>query len=87
MICSRCCDQAWCPGFVIRITTCFRLWECGVVLAGVKAKPYGWPTASLDPAPGDTGKAAAGSRPGFKIKRSGDCLGGVFGVGWRDFRP
>jgi hypothetical protein len=35
------------PGWVI--TTCSRLWECGVVLAGVKAKPCGWPTASLDP--------------------------------------
>jgi hypothetical protein len=29
-----------------------RLWECGIVLAGVKAKPYGWPTASLDPSSG-----------------------------------
>jgi hypothetical protein len=26
------------PGWVI--TTCSRLWECGVVLAGVKAKPW-----------------------------------------------
>jgi hypothetical protein len=22
--------------------TCSRLWECGVVLTGVKAKPFGW---------------------------------------------
>jgi len=35
--------------------TCFRLWECGVVLAGVKAKPCGWPTASLDPSSGRRG--------------------------------
>jgi hypothetical protein len=31
---------------------CSRLWECGVVLAGVKAKPCGCPTASLDPSSG-----------------------------------
>jgi len=23
--------------------------ECGAVLTGVKAKPFGWPSASLDP--------------------------------------
>ena len=30
-------------------------------LAGVNAKPYGWPSASLDPAPDDADQAAAGS--------------------------
>jgi len=29
------------PGFGL-VWTCFRLWEFGVVLAGVKAKPCGW---------------------------------------------
>ena len=36
--------------------TCSRLDECGAVLAGVKAKPSGWPfdrlRASLDPSSG-----------------------------------
>jgi hypothetical protein len=41
-----------------------RLGDCGVVLAGVKAKPCGWPAASLDPAPGDANKTIAGSREG-----------------------
>ena len=31
------------------IKTCFRLWECGVVLAGVKAKPYGWQCRVVSP--------------------------------------
>ena len=57
----------------LMIMVCIRLWverrpapglgECGVVLAGVKTKPCGWPTASLDPASGQHRKAAAGSRP------------------------
>jgi hypothetical protein len=41
------------------ITDCSRLWECGVVLAGVKAKPCGWPAASLDPS---SGRHRKGSR-------------------------
>jgi len=58
---------------------CSRLWERGVVLAGVKAKPYGWP--ALTPAPGDTDQAVAGSGPGFKIKGSGMLGKSVWGVG------
>jgi hypothetical protein len=43
--CSRLLDHDLLPASLI--TTCSRLWECGVVLAGVKAKPcrvvYGQP--------------------------------------------
>ena len=35
----------------------------GTVLAGVKATPYGWPTASLDPGCGRHRSAASGGRP------------------------
>ena len=35
--------------------------ECDPVLAGVKAKPFGWPTASLDPHCGRGRNAASGS--------------------------
>ena len=38
------------------VITCFRLQQCGAVLAGVKAKLYGWPTASLDPSSGGAHK-------------------------------
>ena len=31
------------------ILFCSRLLHCGAVLGGVKAKPCGWPAASLDP--------------------------------------
>ena len=31
------------------ILFCSRFSHCGAVLGGVKAKPCGWPTASLDP--------------------------------------
>ena len=54
---------------------CFRLWECGVVLAGVKAKPYGWPTASLDP---NSGRRDLGSRreqAGVQDQGVGGCWG------------
>jgi hypothetical protein len=44
--------------------TCFRLQQCGAVLAGVKAKPFGWLTASLDPSSGGAHKNSAGSRRG-----------------------
>ena len=52
----------------------------GDVLAGVKAKPSGWPTASLDTGSGCRQLAANGSRaPNTKIHQfqvstlSGDC--------------
>ena len=45
-----------------------RLFECGAVLAGVKAKPSGWPFVrsgpALTPAPGDAIKGSAESREG-----------------------
>jgi hypothetical protein len=47
---------------LILIMTCFRPRERRAVLAGVKAKPYGWPAASLDPSCGRRGLAAVGSR-------------------------
>ena len=52
--------------------------ECDPVLAGVKAKPFGWPTASLDPDSGRRPNAASGS-PAARTKQnqvstvSGDC--------------
>ena len=53
--------------------------QCGAVLAGVKAKPSGWPFAgsgpALTPAPGDAFKANAGSR------RGNGCGGVWAGVG------
>jgi hypothetical protein len=36
--------------------------ECDPVLAGIKAKPFGWPAASLDPGSGRSPNAASGSR-------------------------
>jgi hypothetical protein len=61
--------------------SCSRFLECGAVLAGVKAKPSGWPFAgsgpALTPAPGDARKAITGSR------RGNGCGGGlVSGLGW-----
>lgn len=40
--------------------------QCGAVLAGVKAKPFGWPSASLDPGCG---------RRGFGQCRDGEMAG------------
>ncbi|HEX3196973.1 MAG TPA: hypothetical protein VHR39_05395 [Propionibacteriaceae bacterium] len=61
--------------------SCSRLWECGVVLAGVKAKPwrvaYGQPGPQLRATPE---KAAAGSRPGMQ-DQSGGMVEGCVGVG------
>jgi hypothetical protein len=71
-------------------TGCSRLWECGVVLAGVvlagvKAKPCGRPTASLDPSSGrHRHRQLPGAGPrGCKIKRVGGGIyvGGVCGGG------
>ena len=49
--------------------TCSRPLECGAVLAGVKAKPSGWPFAgsgpALTPAPGDAFKAVPGAGGGM----------------------
>ena len=36
--------------------------RCGPVLAGVKAKPFGWPAASLVPDCGGARKPGAGAR-------------------------
>lgn len=41
--------------------------EGGVVLAGVKAKPFGWPTASLDPGCGRHPRGPAGPSPRSRI--------------------
>jgi hypothetical protein len=35
--------------------------QCGTVLAGVKAKPFGWPSASPDPGCGRRQRARTGS--------------------------
>jgi hypothetical protein len=52
--------------------SCSRFLECGAVLAGVKAKPSGWPFAgsgpALTPAPGDAIKGRAGSRRGTGVE-------------------
>jgi hypothetical protein len=50
--------------------TCFRLWECGAVSAGVKAEPCGWPTASLEPS---SGRQSPGAGPGELVEEF--CLG------------
>ena len=52
--------------------------EPDLVLAGVKAKPSGWPPASLDPDSGRGPQAASGSRPTTNQQIqvstvSGDC--------------
>jgi hypothetical protein len=44
--------------------------QYGGVLAGVKAKPYGWPTASLDTGSGHHPPAAARGAAGNKITTS-----------------
>ena len=53
---------------LLALSPCSRLSECGAVLAGVKAKPSGWPFGgsgpALTPAPGDAIKGSAGSREG-----------------------
>ena len=56
--------------------TCSRLLECGAVLAGVKAKPSGWPfdrlRASLDPSSGAAqSKAVPGAGGGMGVEGSG----------------
>jgi hypothetical protein len=35
----------------------------GAILAGVKAKPYGWPSASLDPGCGGADRQQSGTGP------------------------
>ena len=49
--------------------------ECDPVLAGVKAKPFGWPAASLDPDCGRGPQAASGS-PG---QRTNPARSGLYG--------
>jgi hypothetical protein len=57
--------------------------QSGTVLAGVKAKPSGWPPASLDPGCGRRSFAADGSKPETKIHKfqlstvRGDCRKGI----------
>jgi hypothetical protein len=60
--------------------------ECGPVHAGVKAKPFGWTTASLDPNCGWAPYAGRGS-PAARIQQnqvstvSGDCQSGGRAIG------
>ena len=53
--------------------TCSRLWDCGVVLAGVKAKPCGWPAASLNP------QLRATPSKGGSREQAGGCKNKRFG--------
>ena len=66
------------------IKTCSRLWEGGVVLAGVKAKPCGWPSASLTPAPGDTDMSNRREQAGDARSRGfgGMLWSSVWGLVW-----
>ena len=63
------------------LTPCFRLWECGAVLAGVRAKPCGWPAANRDPAPGGAKKQAPGQEEGNGRGRSLRRLVGRYSAG------
>ena len=63
-------DQLAAPGFGVWRRP---RWRQGQALAG-GLRP------ALTPAPGDTDKAAAGSRPGMQEQRTGECFGR--GVGW-----
>jgi hypothetical protein len=64
------------------LTPCFRLWEWGAVLTGVRAKPCGWPAASLDPAPGGAKKQA----PGQEGRIGDEGFPGVELGGWVQFQ-
>jgi hypothetical protein len=67
-------------GFVITISA--RLSEGGVVLAGVKAKPYGWPSARLDPGSGRRGSGSRREQAGGSRSRvPGDVGEEICGVG------
>lgn len=48
----------------------------GVVLAGVKTPPSGWPTASLDPGCGRRPNAPSGS----KLKITKSQISGLYGL-------
>jgi hypothetical protein len=43
--------------------TCVPTAQDGTILAGVKAKPSGWPAASLDPGSGGTDRQQSGTGP------------------------
>jgi hypothetical protein len=49
---------------------CSRPRHHGAVLAGVKAKPFGWPAASPDPGSGGTHWPSSRAAAKFKIKSS-----------------
>lgn len=62
------------------MSACSRLPQYGAVLAGIKATPFGWPPASLDPGCGRRTPAATGSAAEAGIRQiqvstvSGDWL-------------
>lgn len=64
----------------------------GHVLVGVKAKPCGWPTASLDPDSGRDPRARSGIRPTRKIhnfrslRSQGIAIGPPLGAGRASFQ-
>jgi hypothetical protein len=67
VVCPELVDM--CPELVegCMIITYFRGGQCGAVLAGVKAKPYGWPAASLDPRSGRRIKKAPEAGRGMVV--------------------
>jgi hypothetical protein len=57
--------------------------ERSAVLAGVKAKPYGWPTASLDPSSGRRRSGSRREQAGIQDQQIPGDVGEVCrGVGW-----
>jgi hypothetical protein len=71
---------------LILIMTCFRSRERRAVPAGVKAKLYGWPAASLDPSCARRGLAAVGSRSWASRSTSfgdGNLWRGLSGLSWK----
>lgn len=53
--------------------------QCGTVLVGVNATPYGWPAASVDPNSGRRPREPAGTTPGW----AGTGLVDAVGMGTR----
>jgi hypothetical protein len=65
------------------LTPCFRLWECGAVLAGVRAKPCGWcGWPAVTSAPGGAKKQA----PGQEGRIGDEGFTGVELGGWVQFQ-
>ena len=57
-----------------------RLEEHGAVLAGVKAKPFGWPAASLDTGCGRHPTAPVGGRPEGTSKSQDPTNQSLYGI-------